>query len=116
MTDSRFSSIFNEIYGFQPRFVASIRAKFSDCCREEAEDLFQEVCCIVFENLQADRVSDTANWWHYVMTVGRNQMTKRLRAAKKEMSIDTTPLSETDEDDFDAMREERLTKLESVLS
>lgn len=116
MKDSRFSSIFNEIYSFQARFVGTMYAQYTVCSKEETEDLFQEVCCIVFENLLAGKVSQTSNWWGYVMTVGRNLMTKKLRGIRKEISLDSTPLSEIEDNDMDSLQEERLTKLETVLT
>ncbi|MDE6577189.1 MAG: sigma-70 family RNA polymerase sigma factor [Muribaculaceae bacterium] len=69
---------------FQNRFIETLQNQYSSVCREEIEDLYQDTFIIVVENLKNGKVAMEANWWGYIITVGRNQLSKRLR--KKSIS------------------------------
>lgn len=72
----------------RPVFMQRLAAQFSALSLYDAEDIYQDTFVSVHKNLQEGRVREDTCWSGYIMTIGINLASKRMRHLGITDSID----------------------------
>lgn len=72
----------------RPLFVNMLKRRFANLSYDDIDDLYQDAFIAVYENLQVGRVKENTSWSSYMIQIGLNLATKKLRRVGITDSID----------------------------
>lgn len=80
--------LFQQLYQEKDKFANYICHKFG-CSRDDAQELFQESCVTMFQNIKSGRLTQfTASSSTYLLSIGIHKMLDKLKSPWTELSID----------------------------
>ncbi|MDY4521442.1 MAG: sigma-70 family RNA polymerase sigma factor [Bacteroidales bacterium] len=78
-------SYYTELY---PKFSRILTRKYPKLRLDETEDIFHDALLAVENNIKQNRASKNSSWANYIITIGCNMASKRMRKVNNTDSLD----------------------------
>lgn len=92
----------------KPLFQNVLKNRFNSISSDDIDDLYQEAFIAVYDNLQKGKIKDQTSWNAYIIQIGLNLATKKMRHVVKSDSLDAMFTYDEEEQTLQTNRVEKL--------